>query len=102
MIEGTAGYVGVMESYRDVFMMKHWDSYTAGEFSFGDYIRYTDSCVSCRVGTDLVTVRETAGASGEPATETERSTVVMNILQVLYRGEWRVWGFTFEQIPAQS
>ena len=103
MIEGTAGYVGVMESYRDVFMMKHWDGYTLGELSFENYIRYTDGCVSCRLTAPLKTVRQTGpDDQGNYATETGESTVVMNILQVLYGGEWRVWGFTFEQIPAQS
>jgi len=92
MIEGTAGYVNVMESYREVNLLKSWDSFETGSVAYGNYIKYTESCISCTLKFDLVT-RIT---SGDETVETGSSQVTMNILQVNYGGSWRIWGFTYE------
>ena len=111
MIEGTAGYVNMMESYREVFMMKPCSGYelTDGGIREAGYIRYTDSCVSCRL--EFSVLRRYGGAEdGEPAgpgnggtAEEPKEELVeaeMNILEINYGGEWRVWGFTYGEKTA--
>ncbi|MCQ2426969.1 MAG: hypothetical protein MJ137_01020 [Clostridia bacterium] len=103
MIPGTAGYVGVMESYRDVYSLRHWDSFTVGEIKVGNYIRYTDSCISCTLDFGLKTEQRALNAEGEyEVSETGFSDVKMNILQVNYGGSWRIWGFTYESTAAEE
>lgn len=111
MIEGTAGYVNMMESYREVFMMKPCSGYelTDGGIREAGYIRYTDSCVSCRL--EFSVLRRYGGAEdGEPAApgngvtaeepKEELIEAEMNILEINYGGEWRVWGFTYGEKTA--
>lgn len=91
MVAGTTGYVSVMESYREVNKLPHHESFTIDKTDTDGYIRYSDGCVSCRV---TYTVTRSRTVNGEKITETVDGS--MRILQVVYRGEWRVWGFVSE------
>ena len=91
MVAGTTGYVSVMESYREVNKLPHHESFTVDKTDTDGYIRYSDGCVSCRV---TYTVTRTRNVNGETFTETVDGA--MRILQVVYKGEWRVWGFVSE------
>ena len=90
MIEGTAGYVGVMESYRDVNLMPKYDSFTVDSKTATDLVAYTDKSLSCRVEFSVTRTRTVDGAA-----QTDTLTGSISVLQVLYKGEWRVWSFVY-------
>lgn len=96
MIEGTAGYVGVMESYRDVNLMPKYDSFIIGDKKTVDPVAYTDKSLSCRVEFTVTRTRTVDGVA-----QTDTLTGSISVLQVLYKGEWRVWSFVYEQIGAE-
>ncbi len=95
MIEGTAGYVGVMESYRDVNLMPKYDSFTVDSKTVTDLVAYTDKSLSCRVEFSVTRTRTVDGAE-----QTDTLTGSISVLQVLYKGEWRVWSFVYS--PAEN
>ena len=92
MIEGTAGYVGVMESYREVNMMPKYDSYKIDSKGSTNLVAYTEKSLSCRVEFSVTRTRTLDGTE-----QTDTLTGSISVLQVLYRGEWRVWSFVYEQ-----
>ena len=96
MIEGTAGYVGVMESYREVNLMPKYDSFIIGDKKIVDPVAYTDKSLSCRVEFIVTRTRTVDGVE-----QTDTLTGSISVLQVLYKGEWRVWSFVYEQIGAE-
>lgn len=96
MIEGTAGYVGVMESYRDVNLMPKYDSFTVDSKNVTDLVAYTEKSLSCRVEFSVTRTRTVDGAE-----QTDTLTGSISVLQVLYRGEWRVWSFVYERTEAE-
>ena len=96
MIEGTAGYVGVMESYREVNLMPKYDSFVIGDKRTVDPVAYTDKSLSCRVEFIVTRTRTVDGVA-----QTDTLTGSISVLQVLYKGEWRVWSFVYEQIGAE-
>ena len=96
MIEGTAGYVGVMESYREVNLMPKYDSFIIGDKKTVDPVAYTDKSLSCRVEFIVTRTRTVGGVA-----QTDTLTGSISVLQVLYKGEWRVWSFVYEQIGAE-
>ena len=95
MIEGTAGYVGVMESYRDVNLMPKYDSFVIGDKKTVDLIAYTEKSLSCRVEFTVTRTRTVEGVQ-----QTDTLTGSISVLQVLYKGEWRVWSFVYS--PAEN
>lgn len=95
MIEGTAGYVGVMESYRDVNLMPKYDSFTVDSKTATDLVAYTEKSLSCRVDFSVTRTRTVEGVQ-----QTDTLTGSISVLQVLYRGEWRVWSFVYS--PAEN
>ena len=92
MIEGTAGYVGVMESYRDVNLMPKYDKFTIDSKTVTDFVAYTDISLSCRVEFSVTRTRTVDGAE-----QTDTLTGSISVLQVLYKGEWRVWSFVYSE-----
>ena len=96
MIEGTAGYVGVMESYREVNLMPKYDSFVIGDKKTVDPVAYTDKSLSCRVEFTVTRTRTVDGVA-----QTDTLTGSISVLQVLYKGEWRVWSFVYEQTGAE-
>lgn len=92
MIEGTAGYVGVMESYRDVNLMPKYDFFTVNSKTVTDLVAYTDISLSCRVEFTVTRTRTVDGAE-----QTDTLTGSISVLQVLYKGEWRVWSFVYSE-----
>lgn len=96
MIEGTAGYVGVMESYRDVNLMPKYDKFTIDSKNATDLVAYTDISLSCRVEFSVTRTRTVDGAE-----QTDTLTGSISVLQVLYKGEWRVWSFVYAPIVAE-
>ena len=95
MIEGTAGYVGVMESYRDVNLMPKYDSFIIGDKRIVAPVAYTEKSLSCRVEFIVTRTRTVDGAE-----QTDTLTGSISVLQVLYKGEWRVWSFVYS--PAEN
>jgi hypothetical protein len=95
MIEGTAGYVGVMESYRDVNLMPKYDSFTVDSKTATDLVAYTEKSLSCRVEFSVTRTRTVEGVQ-----QTDTLTGSISVLQVLYKGEWRVWSFVYS--PAEN
>ena len=95
MIEGTAGYVGVMESYRDVNQMPKYDSFTVDSKTATDLVAYTEKSLSCRVEFSVTRTRTVEGVQ-----QTDTLTGSISVLQVLYKGEWRVWSFVYS--PAEN
>ena len=93
MIEGTAGYVGVMESYREVNLMPKYDSFVIGDKKAVDLVVYTKNSLSCRVEFSVTRTRTVDGAE-----QTDILTGSISVLQVLYKGEWRVWSFVYAPI----
>ncbi len=91
MIEGTAGYIAVMESYRDVNMMPKYDSFTVDSKQTAELVTYTEKSLSCKVE---FAVTRTRTVDGNEQTDTLSGSI--SVLQVLYNGEWRVWSFIFE------
>ncbi len=92
MIEGTAGYVGVMESYREVNLMPKYDSFTVDSKQTANLIAYTEKSLSCRVDFSVTRTRQADGAA---VTDTLSGSI--SVLQVLYKDEWRVWSFVYEE-----
>lgn len=90
MIEGTAGYVGVMESYRDVNLMPKYESFTIDSKTATDLVAYTEKSLSCRVEFSVTRTRTVEGVQ-----QTDILTGSVSVLQVLYKGEWRVWSFVY-------
>ena len=88
MIEGTAGYVAVMESYREVNLMPRYDSFTVDSKNVTDLVAYTEKSLSCRVEFSVTRTRTVDGNA-----VTDVLTGSISVLQVLYNGEWRVWSF---------
>lgn len=95
MIEGTAGYVGVMESYRDVNMMPKYDSFNINSKDVTNLVAYTEKSLSCRVDFSVTRTRTVDGAE-----QTDILAGSISVLQVLYEGEWRVWSFVYS--PAEN
>ena len=95
MIEGTAGYVGVMESYRDVNLMPKYDSFIIGDKRIVAPVAYTEKSLSCRVEFIVTRTRTVDGAE-----QIDTLTGSISVLQVLYKGEWRVWSFVYS--PAEN
>ncbi len=95
MIMGTSGYVSVMESYRTVNMLPHYDSFSLSGLSSDSYVAYTDSCVSCRITCQVLRTVKRTGPDGSVTETADNLSVSMMVLQILYRGEWRVWGFVY-------
>lgn len=91
MIPGTTGYVGVMESYRTVNKMPHYERFTADKKETGEYVVYSEGCVSCRVSYSVTRERT---ADGQSVTDVLEGSI--KVLQVKYKDEWRVWGFIAE------
>ncbi len=96
MIEGTAGYVGVMESYRDVNLMSKYDSFVIGDKKTVDLVAYTKNSLSCRVEFVVTRTRTVEGVQ-----QTDTLTGSISVLQVLYKGEWRVWSFVYAPTVAE-
>ena len=96
MIEGTAGYVGVMESYRDVNLMPKYNSFVIGDKKTVDLVAYTKNSLSCRVDFIVTRTRTVDGAE-----QTDTLTGSISVLQVLYKGEWRVWSFVYAPIGVE-
>lgn len=96
MIEGTAGYVGVMESYREVNLMPKYDSFTVDSKTVTDLVAYTEKSLSCRVEFSVTRTRAVDGAE-----QTDTLTGSISVLQVLYKGEWRVWSFVYERTEVE-
>jgi len=90
MIEGTAGYVAVMESYRDVNLMPKYDSFAFDSKNTTDLVAYTDISLSCKVEFSVTRTRTLDGIE-----QTDTLTGSISVLPVLYRGEWRVWSFVY-------
>ena len=95
MIEGTAGYVAVMESYREVNLSPKYDSFVYDSKTVTDQVTYTEKSLSCRVEFSITRTRTVDGAE-----QTDTLTGSISVLQVLYRGEWRVWSFVYS--PAEN
>ncbi|MGM9642310.1 MAG: hypothetical protein ACI3XI_03775 [Eubacteriales bacterium] len=91
MIEGTAGYVAVMESYREVNLMPKYDRFTVDGKQTTDLVSYTDKSISCRVEFTVTRTRTVDGVE-----QTDTLTGSISVLQVYYHGEWRVWSFIYE------
>jgi hypothetical protein len=96
MIEGTAGYVGVMESYRDVNLMPKYDSFIISDKKVVDFVGYTKNSLSCRVEFSVTRMRTVDGAE-----QIDTLTGSISVLQVLYKGEWRVWSFVYVPMVAE-
>ncbi len=96
MIEGTAGYIGVMESYRDVNLMPKYDSYKIDSMGSTNLVAYTEKSLSSEVEFSVTRTRTVDGAE-----QTDTLTGSISVLQVLYRDEWRVWSFVYEQTEAE-
>jgi hypothetical protein len=90
MIVGTAGYVAVMESYREVNMMPKYDSLSVDSKNTCELVEYTDISLSCKVEFSVTRTRTVDGAA-----QTDILSGSISILQVLYQGEWRVWSFVY-------
>lgn len=90
MIEGTAGYLAVMESYRDVNLLPKYDSFTVDSKNTTDLVAYTDISLSCKVEFSVTRTRTVDGAA-----QTDTLTGSISVLQVLYNGEWQVWSFVY-------
>jgi hypothetical protein len=95
MIEGTAGYVGVMESYREVNLMPKYDSFKVDSKDVTNLVAYTEKSLSCRVDFSVTRTRTLDGAE-----QTDILAGSISVLQVLYGGEWRVWSFVYS--PAEN
>lgn len=95
MIEGTAGYVAVMESYREVNLMPRYDSYKIDSMGSTNLVSYTEKSLSSRVDFSVTRTRTVNGAE-----QTDTLTGSISVLQVLYKGEWRVWSFVYS--PAEN
>jgi hypothetical protein len=95
MIEGTAGYVGVMESYREVNLMPKYDSFKVDSKDVTNLVAYTEKSLSCRVDFSVTRTRALDGAE-----QTDILAGSISVLQVLYKGEWRVWSFVYS--PAEN
>lgn len=96
MIEGTTGYVAVMESYREVNMMHKYDSYSIESLSSSELVAYTEKSLSSRVDFSVNRTRRIDGAE-----QTDTLTGSISVLQVLYKGEWRVWSFVYAPVTAE-
>ncbi len=96
MIEGTAGYVGVMESYREVNLMPKYDSFEVDSKDVTNLVAYTEKSLSCRVDFSVTRTRTVDGVE-----ETDTLTGSISVLQVLYKGEWRVWSFVYSTAGAE-
>ena len=90
MIEGTAGYVAVMESYREVNLLPKYDSFTVDSKNVTNLVAYTEKSLSCSVEFNVTRTRTVDGVA-----QTEAFSVSISVLQVLYNGEWRVWSFVY-------
>lgn len=88
MVEGTAGFMGIMQSYGAVYKLPPSSSYKIESISVTDAITYTPSCISTQV---RYTLNRTAMLNGESVTATYEGSIM--VLQVLYGNEWRVWSF---------
>ena len=88
MVEGTAGFMGIMQSYGAVYKLPQSSSYKIESISVTDAITYTPSCISTQV---RYTLNRTAMLNGESVTATYEGSIM--VLQVLYGNEWRVWSF---------
>ncbi len=93
MIEGTTGYIGVMESYRDVNLMPKYDSFTVDSKTATDLVAYTEKSLSCRIEFSVTRTRTVDGAE-----QTDTLTGSISVLQVLYKDEWRVWSFVYSPL----
>ncbi len=96
MIEGTAGYIGVMESYREVNLMPKYDTFEIDSKDVTSLVAYTEKSLSCRVD---FSVTRTRTVDGTEQTDTLAGSI--SVLQVLYKGEWRVWSFVYAPIVAE-
>lgn len=96
MIEGTAGYVGVMESYREVNLMPKYDSFKVDSKDVTNLVAYTEKSLSCRVDFSVTRTRTVDGAE-----QTDILAGSISVLQVLYKGEWRVWSFVYAPTVAE-
>lgn len=92
MVEGTSGYVGVMESYRDVNKMPKYDSFTLDSSESDKYVIYSDKSQSCRVSFKLTRTRTEGGVTVSDTLEGS-----MMVLLVFYENEWRVWSFIYSE-----
>lgn len=88
MVEGTAGYIGIMQSYGVVYKLPPSDSFKVDSLAVSDAISYTPACISTRLDYKLT---RTVSIDGVPATESLEGSIM--VLQVLYQNEWRVWSF---------
>ena len=95
MMNGTSGYLSVMESYRDVNRMPHYSSFTLSGLATENYIAYTASSVSCRITCQVLRTMTVVNADGTTENVGSAINVSMDVLQVLYNGEWRIWGFGY-------
>ncbi len=96
MIEGTAGYVGVMESYRDVNLLPKYDIFTVDSKTVTDLVAYTEKSLSCKVEFSVTRTRTVDGVE-----QTDTLTGSISVLQVLYKDEWRVWSFVYTPNAAE-
>jgi hypothetical protein len=88
MVEGTAGYIGIMQSYGVVYKLPPSVSFNVDSLTVSDAISYTPACISTRLDYKLT---RTVSADGAPASESLEGGIM--VLQVLYQNEWRVWSF---------
>lgn len=105
MVKGSSGYKSVMETYRDVSLMKHYGAFEISDLQVSDCIVYTDRCVSCVVSGKVLRGdapvipeaedEEEAPVYNGPAVvgETDSIGVTLCILEVQSGGVWRTWGF---------
>lgn len=88
MVEGTAGYIGIMQSYGVVYKLPPSASFTVDSLSVADAISYTPACISTHLEYKLT---RTVNVDGTPTSESLEGSIM--VLQVLYQNEWRVWSF---------
>ena len=91
MVKGTAGYIGIMQSYGTVYKMPRSLSYTIDGITVSDAISYTEESLSLQIS---YTVTRTVKDGESELTQTLEGSIM--VLQVLYENEWRVWSFFLE------
>jgi len=75
--------------------MPKYDSFTVDSKTATDLVAYTEKSLSCRVEFSVTRTRTVEGVQ-----QTDTLTGSISVLQVLYKGEWRVWSFVYS--PAEN
>ena len=88
MVEGTAGYTGIMESYREVYRLPNHPDAVFGETVCTGVFRYNQNCAALLLETE-VTPEPAAGTGAEAV----RIPASMTVLVLKTTGGWQVYGF---------